>query len=66
MNDSRYDSEVIRSFKDNRLPLMENESSTDGIQYDPEVAITKIGKVVKQKIRPRTNPAPTRRSRATP
>jgi antitoxin HigA-1 len=31
-------------------------------QYDLEVAITKIGKVVKQKIRPRSNPAPTRRS----
>src|ERR1700723_2202080 len=26
-------------------------------QYDLEVAITKIGKVVKQKIRPRSNPA---------
>jgi addiction module HigA family antidote len=33
-------------------------------QYDLEVAITKIGKVVKQKIRPRSNSAPTRRSAA--
>jgi addiction module HigA family antidote len=33
-------------------------------QYDLEVAITKIGKVVKQKIRPRSNPAPIRRSAA--
>src|ERR1700732_3904257 len=33
-------------------------------QYDLEVAITKIGKVVKQKIRPRSNPAPARRSAA--
>jgi plasmid maintenance system antidote protein VapI len=31
-------------------------------QYDLEVAITKIGKAVKQKIRPRSEGEPTRRS----
>jgi plasmid maintenance system antidote protein VapI len=33
-------------------------------QYDLEVAITKIGKAVKQKIRPHSKPAPSRRSAA--
>jgi addiction module HigA family antidote len=33
-------------------------------QYDLEVATTKIGKVVRRKIRPRSTPGPSRRSAA--